>query len=769
MATAEAPAARVDPEAPDRPLVLAVGIRTATERKLLEGWIAREHPGAVRLDHDDPELVGHLSGDADPLVHPVRVTWLPPPESDDGRRYGDVLQLLRPRRPPGPLQAIVAKTGAERVQVTPGEPARVSDLRARFAREAGAGGPSAFAEYVGRQAVVTVDRAERAIRGDRYKVPHLVAEQIGAGKRFRERIGELAEQLDRPVEEVQADGESCLGELATVQSELGNDVYRAFVAPMHRSAWTVEVDAASVEPLRELNKKSALVFLPTHRSYVDTLVLHEALQGFDMPTNHILGGDNMSWWPLGPLGRRAGVVWIRRAFGSDRVYKLAVREFLGHLVAKRFNLEWYIEGGRTRTGKLRPPKIGLLRYLTEALEDDRSEDVLLVPVAIVYDRLREVTQMTAEQTGAVKQSEGLKWFVEYVRAQSQNVGKARVHIGEPFSLRGALDAAAQDANRLEKVAFRICDEINRVTPITPTALVSFALLGSRDRALSLGQVQQLTDPLLEHLEARGLPGPKEELRRPTGLKRGLEQLVEAGVLSCYDKGTEPVWSIAEGGHHIAAFYRNGAVHHFVNRAIVELTLLQVLRRRGTDDAVAPEHAIEAAWDVALALRDLLKFEFFFAEKEVFRQQLEDELQRIDPAWEEKVVAGDADALLARMRPLVAHRTLRSFVDAQLVVAEQLAARDPRKAIERKAFLAECTDVGGQMVLQGQLHGAESVGRESFAAALSLAANRDLVDPGREDVRAARERWLAEVRDVLIDLEAVEQADVAATEEVLAGA
>src|SRR5207237_597715 len=104
-----------------------------------------------------------------------------------------------------------------------------------------------------------------------------------------------------------------------------------------------------------LERSHALVFLPTHRSYTAPLILAQVLHDNDFPRNHLLGGNNLAFWPIGPLGKRAGLVFIRRSFGDDPVYKLAVREFFGYLVAKRFNVEWYIEGGRTRTGKLRPP------------------------------------------------------------------------------------------------------------------------------------------------------------------------------------------------------------------------------------------------------------------------------------------------------------------------------------------------------------------------------------------------------------------------------
>jgi glycerol-3-phosphate O-acyltransferase len=769
MATATAPSARPPAGHVPPPLVLTVGATSATEQRLVAEWVARHHPGAETVAHESPGVAALLGDMPEREVVPVRVTWLPPAPREGRPGVSEVVQLMSPRRPWPALQARMAATGAARVQVTDGASATVQELRDRFATETAAEGDAALSAFVARQAVLACDRAERLLLGDRYKVPRLVAEQIGASARFRERIAALAGELGRPVEEVQAEGEACLAELATVQSPLGIDAYRRFMKPMHAYAWTVEVDRDGLEPLRELNRRHALVFLPTHRSYVDPLVLQEALQTNDLPRNHVLGGDNMSWWPLGPIGKRAGIVWIRRNFGSDRVYKLAVREFLGHLVAKRFNLEWYIEGGRTRTGKLRPPKLGLLRYLTEAIDDDRTEDVALVPVSIVYDRLREVGALASEQAGQVKQREGLRWMVDYVRSQRQNVGKARVHFGEPFLLREALaeaDASGDHAIRLEKVSFRICDGINRVTPITPTSLVTFALLGSMGRALTYGQIRELTAPLLDYARRRELPGPVAQMARPGGLRGGLDTLLEAGLVRGFDEGTEPVYSINRERLHVAAFYRNGVVHHFVNRAIVELSLLQVLRD-GTGDDVA-----EAALDVAMRLRDLLKFEFFFAERDQFRAQLIGEMELHDPRWREVLGAGPdaAAALLDGSRLLVAHRTLRSFVDAQLVVAERLLAYGPDAGIDRKAFVQECMRVGHQLVLQGRLHSEAAVTRESFTAALDLAANRDLLatGPGRPEaaLTAAREAWLAEINEVLVSLRQVHDADNRALNEVL---
>ncbi|HEX4563852.1 MAG TPA: glycerol-3-phosphate 1-O-acyltransferase, partial [Solirubrobacteraceae bacterium] len=744
-------------------VVVLMDARTPTERRLIAEWARSAHATGELIATGDPALEARLAARDDARVVPVRVTWLPREREGDRRvRTADLLALMNPHRPWAPVQPRIVRHDIDRARVTAGEPASSGELRTRFEREVGGvHGANAFAAFVSRQAMLALERAERAVIGDRYKVPRLVAEQIAESADFRARLAALAERLERPPDEVLSEAVDDLHELAAVQSRLAIDVFRTVMGPLHKHAWTVDVDTSRLDELRELGRRHALVFLPSHRSYADPLVLAQALDAHEFPRNHVVGGGNMSFWPIGPLGKRAGLVFIRRSFGDDPVYKFAVREYFGYLVAKRFNLEWYIEGGRSRTGKLRPPRFGLLHYLVAALDDGRAENVYLVPTSITYEQLEEVGAMAAEQSGARKQAEGLRWLAGYAKAQRRNVGSARVRFGEPISLRDALEVAGPGSAQLEKVAFTICDGINRTTPVTASSLVTFTLLGVRDRALTLDQVTRVTAPLLAYFESRGIAGPLSGLARPGGIKRALDALVRAEVVSCYGEGTEPVWSIKPGRHHVAAFYRNGAVHHLVNRAIVELAIV------GLPEAPPGEELVEAAAEDALRLRDLLKFEFFFADKPRFREQLAEELDLLDPRWRQRAdTVEGARSLLAGAGTLVAHRALRSFFDAQLVVARRLAAREPRHAIDRDAFIKECLGVGRQMLLQGDLHGAESVSAELYASAIKLAANRDLTDPGREPVRVAREQFLAEISSTVARVARVGELESSKVEEVI---
>jgi len=733
------------------PLILLAEPGSGIERALVKRWLqeAGVRPSAV-FPLDGPGLERSLAGASpDTVITAARVAWLPRERDGERRvRWADVLSQVNPRRPPMFWQRAIMRREPGRAQMVVAEPATVAALRERW------GGTGSFGHFVSRQAGLALDRAERALLGYRYKVPKDVAEAIEDSPEYRADVAALAARLGLTEPETAQRTRAALDGLVASMSPVAVDLLYGALRPLHAYAWDVQADSAGLGRLRELNRRHALVFLPSHRSYADPLLLADVLAEHDFPRNHVVGGDNLRIWPISLLARRAGFVFIRRSSGDDEIYKLALREYLGYLLAKRFNLEWYMEGGRSRTGKLRPPRYGLLAYVADAVARGRADDACLVPVAITYDQLREVSAMAAEQGGAAKKSEGLSWLASYARGQLTRVGTVHICFAEPLSVREALGPSGQggdpDAQRLavQKMAFEVAVRINRVTPVTATALVTLALLGVRDRALTLGQVRGVLEPLCAFLAERGLPYSGDVLRTDTGVRQVLDALAQQNVVTIYTGGEEPVYAIERGQHLIAAFYRNSAIHHFVHRAIAELVLLRKPGER---------------WDEAMRLRDQLKFEFFFPDKASYRDELGAELRRLHPSWE---TVADGRAVLERCPVLVADRVLRSFLDAQLVVAERLAVHPPGQPVEDAAFLGECGGVGRQMLLQGRLHGPESLSRELFAGALKLAANQDLIGPGGEELARGRRAFAARLRDLVGRLIVIDEIDATSRQEAV---
>jgi glycerol-3-phosphate O-acyltransferase len=293
--------------------------------------------------------------------------------------------------------------------------------------------------------------------------------------------------------------------------------------------------------------------------------------------------------------------------------------------------------------------------------------------------------------------------------------------------------------------------INRVTPITSVSLVTFALLGAGDRALSAAEVRTALANVLHFTRQRGLPTVGElDLESDEGVRRALEALERNDVVSCFKGGAEPVYQIGPEHQLQAAYYRNTVIHFFVNPAIAELALL----RAAEPDVSDP---VAEFWEEAMRLRDLLKFEFFFAEKEIFRGEVQRELAMMDGDWERKLGAGGEAILqlVRRFRPFSAHRVLRPFVEAYQIVGDHLEQRDPAQPFDEPGFLSECLGLGRQYHLQRRVHSAASVSQVLIQTAIRLARNRGLLDPGPPDLAQRRRAFAEEIRSAVRRIGAID--------------
>ena len=645
----------------------------SAELRVLERWVRSQreaatevHPAlaipihAARTRNDraaGAALSGCLATDDDPLLVPLRAVWLVPAEI---HRAGLVrLLLLGDPYEPGPLRRWwLRRTDPESVRVIVGEPARLSELRERWHRLGGTdrAETSGLDEFVARQAALALDRAERRMRGMRYKVPRFVGEDILSRAAFRGGVARLAWESGRDVAEVTRNATRYLGEIAATHSPYVIDVTAQIAHALYTRGYSEKLnyDRDALERIYRLAQRHPVVFLPSHKSNLDHLVLRYALYENGHPPNHTAGGINMNFLPIGPLLRRSGVFFIRRTFKDNPVYKFVLGQYIDYLIEKRFPLEWYIEGGRSRSGKLLPPRFGLLACVVDAYRRGKSEDVCLIPVSIAYDQIQDVASYVSEQRGGEKQRESFRWLVGVLRMLKRRYGEIYIRFGEPLSLREALGSApdgggatADDERNIElqKLAFEVSARINRATPITATSLVTLALLGAGDRALTVDETVKAVTALVEYVRKRGLPTTGTvELDEPRAVLGVLGALVENDIVTSYSGGPDVVYAIGPDQHLAAAYYRNAVIHFFVNAAIVELALLGAATTEGD--------AAERFWSETGSLRDLLKFEFFFADKERFRAELEGELSLHGADWR-TALAGGRDAirdLLRRLAP-----------------------------------------------------------------------------------------------------------------------
>ena len=564
-----------------------------------------------------------------------------------------------------------------------------------------------------------------------------------ASRSLQTALQRYADEHHVPITDVEAEAKRHLQDMVASHADRATASWARFGAWLMR-AHDVLVDEEQMVRLRELDRGHSLALVFSHRSYLDGWVLPHVLATRRFSPTFTFGGANLDLPVVGPLASHTGVIFIKRATKELPVYRLSLRGYVAHLIARRANLAWSIEGGRTRTGKLRPPVHGILRYLADAVEAEPGPDVYVVPIAIVYDQLHEVAGMTAEARGSRKTPEDLTWLVKFARSQRNRLGRAYVSVGEVIPLRDRMSQLRAEGcdtmAAVERVAIDASHRINRATPVTPTGVVCLALLGA-DRALTFDRVLDTVEPLASYIASRNWPvaGAATLTDRST-IRRSLQELVASGVLSAYEAGTEPVWRIAGDQHLVAAFYRNTVIHILVERAIAEVALLAAAdgEESGAGDVQ------RTAWERSKAIRDLLKFEFFFPGRDEFESELRAELALMDRRAAERVGSITPDEVrevLEGLDLIVAHLVLRPFVDAYLVLADRLDALGDAPVVEED-LLDEALRVGQQWVLQRRIGSAESVSLELFRTALRLARHRGL-DGARsvEDGGAAPEGFL----------------------------
>ena len=726
-------------------VVFLVDASTEYESRLLHKWLQRHHsePETRRIKSsrrrraEGDDLADTVEPGSNTFFIPVRVVWMAPEKR--GRRsvgWSDAFKPGDPRDPRG-LRARYIRTfhpGRVKLIAAPGAP--VSDLARDYVASGEIDGLDAF---ITRRAWRSLDKVERNLRGNRYKIPRFVPEAILSRGEFATAVDEYAFGAGIDPAIARTTATRYLREIAATHSPYVIDLIANAIHTLYRQGYgDIKYSTEEVGRIAALGAEHPLVFLPSHRSNLDRLSLQFMLWENDLPPNHTAGGINLDFFPIGPLLRRTGVFFIRRSFRDNELYKIVLRSYVDYLIEKRFPLEWYMEGGRSRSGKLSPPRFGLLSYVVDAQRRGKSDEIKLIPVSIAYDQIQDVPDYAREAQGKGKERESLGWLFKAVRSLRRRYGDIYIRFGEPVSVSEVTAATGddlEDSPALHKLAFEVMYRIGRVTPTTPTAVVSIALLAARGKARSAAEIAGECSKLLDFIRARDLPTTESlDLADGSTVTTILDWLAEHGNVSSHEALERRVWWLDDEQMIRTSYYRNVVVHFFVNRAVAEVALLSL--------GESGDRSLEGLTTRMLALRDLLKFEFFFPDKDEFVASVGADIEVDLPDWETVLTGAGSDDVIAKLGDPVAYWALLPFLDAYQIVGDELEAAQGE--FDEKRFIQACLDRARMYRIEERLFSGESASTVLFRSALALARNRGLLDAGT-DVEARRREFAAEVR------------------------
>ncbi|MBN2723966.1 MAG: 1-acyl-sn-glycerol-3-phosphate acyltransferase [Deltaproteobacteria bacterium] len=240
-----------------------------------------------------------------------------------------------------------------------------------------------------------------------------------------------------------------------------------------------EIDDEGFSRMRQAAEKGPLLIIPSHRSHIDYLVLSWFMDKYHMPIPHIAAGKNLSFWPMGTLFRGGGAFFIRRTFKGNKLYKTVLTEYLAMLFNKGINVEFFIEGTRSRSGKIVYPKTGMLSIISGLVQSGAIPSPMIVPVSIGYEKVLEDNSYNDEDSGKPKQKENFSLILKNFSVLLNKYGRANIRIGEPFSLADELNSSSQleFEDRVNQVAFRTASEIVQNTLVTSSMVFAAAILG----------------------------------------------------------------------------------------------------------------------------------------------------------------------------------------------------------------------------------------------------------------------------------------------------
>ncbi|MFC3122574.1 glycerol-3-phosphate 1-O-acyltransferase PlsB [Agaribacter flavus] len=418
------------------------------------------------------------------------------------------------------------------------------------------------------------------------------------------------------------------------------------------------IDVSHAERVRELAQNGhEIIYVPCHRSHMDYLLLTYVIYHEGLVTPHIAAGINLNFWPAGPIFRRGGAFFLRRSFGGNKLYTAVFREYLELLFNKGYSVKYFPEGGRSRTGRLLPPKTGMLAMTLQALTKGVNRPVSIVPVYIGYEHVMEVKSYMKELRGKNKKKESTTQVFSAIR-KLKNYGHGFVNFGDPIQIGQFLDEAEsewrqqQDANDkkpkwltpvVNKLADSVMTRINRASAINGTAILALSLLSSKTHVMSKKELTQAIEDYLALFSA--VPYSDDSTLPKETAQQLVDRTLALNRFKQYDDKYGTMVSPKENAAVYLTFYRNNIIHMF---SIPSLVLAAVFSAQYTQksqvlslvETLFPllkreffmHHSSQEALDYAEALLDYFVKHAFLLDKNGQLSPPEATSKRFHTAW-----------------------------------------------------------------------------------------------------------------------------------------
>jgi len=517
-----------------------------------------------------------------------------------------------------------------------------------------------------------------------------------------------------------------------VLSWLWNDIYDG-----------LSIDLEGMAKIRNISKKMPFVIIPCHRSHIDYLLIHYVFYINNIQLPFIAAGNNLSFFPMGYIFRKSGAFFLRRSFKGNKLYPAVFSKYLAILLKEGLPLEFFIEGGRSRTGKMVIPKYGLLSMVLQAYQEKYAENLAMIPVYIGYDRVIEEKSYLKELSGANKTPENTAEIIRSGKVLTKRYGRVYVNIGEPMIMKDYLASQEKPMEQLSlderqslyrKIGYEIVLEINKVAVVTPFSLVAAVILSHDRRGISHNELFDISTEFLEYLSVRKVKFAETFSNREKAINDALNMFVQQGFISKIEaeedeaeEMQEVVYSLKEEKRVNLEYYKNNFLHFFIPLCFVATSVI-----KSNEDMIS----LKRIMSEYKFLKNLLWNEFIFDEH---RDDADDVNEVLTYLHERKMISsveregqvyieikGKGSRKLKPFADLI-HNYLESF---WIVIRSCLYLK--KNPLAKKEWLKKIMTLGDRMYKKGEVFRPEALSQSNYQNVIIFLEDSKLITSFRDE-------------------------------------
>jgi glycerol-3-phosphate O-acyltransferase len=564
-----------------------------------------------------------------------------------------------------------------------------------------------------------VDRQKKVITGPTLKSRSQIMEQVLRDPYLNQEMDRIAREENRDLVRVRRDAATYLNEMAADYSQTMVEFLDRVLTWVWNSLYDgIEVDEEGLNRAREKAKRSPVVYVPSHKSHIDYLVLSYVLYHRNIVPPHIWAGINLSFFPLGYIFRRAGAFFIRRSFRGNRVYADVLVRYLKVLIAEGFNLEFFIEGGRSRTGRVLLPRLGVLKYICQAYNEGAARDIYFVPISIGYDQILEEGEYLEEMHGIKNPRSSPLEILRNRHLIRKRYGHIYINFGEPISLKDHLaEAESPESSEgglesavYESLAVRIIRTINQASVVTPFSLVAAALLTKPQQGITHEELLDILALYYQYLLEEGAILSESFDNFDWAMEEVISLYCERKLIDRDDElgGGDRFYTIHPDQRLSLEIYRNYLLHFVLPGAYTALSLLS------QDHDAKEEERLNSDYQF---LKELFRYEFVYSDERTEALRRRRALEYFEHArhlGEE----GPGFSLTEKGQRELAYfaALVANFVESYWIVLQGLGSLSAGRYTE-KELINRFARLGERLYKIGEVLRPESMSRLSYSSSL----------------------------------------------------